>query len=931
MRYTGIFIVAWCAAVGARADFRAQVEADWLLQETLRAHTGTVATQSDAAGGCDGVKNGKWGFHTNQADSPWWQVDLGAVVAVDRVVLWNRCDTPERTAAIRILFSDDGTAWRTVYAHNGSVFYGAQQGPPLTVSLEHEQARFVRTTIPGTAYLHLDEVEVFGPAAPETNLALNHPADQCGISPWSANHLSVSPEWPARTEAVIAHAHALAGEFHLDPAALQPLAALETRLQAVPVSERTQSDYMEARWVLRDIAFRNPLLDFDTLLFVKRVPGSFSHMSDQYYGWWSRPGGGVYLLRGFGSGTPPTINGLTEHFTEPGSFLRPSLSYDGSKVLFAWCKHYPDLAANPDKLNKDHVPEDAFYHVFEMNTDGTGLHQLTTGKYDDFDARYLPNGRIVFLSTRRGQSLQCGPDTARASNENPALPDSYVRCGGGPERPVAVYTLHTMDAGGGGLCAISPFEMFEWTPSIANDGAILYSRWDYIDRSNMPYMGLWSMHPDGTNARIVYKNFTLMPHCTFEPQSIPNSNKIVFTGSGHHAQTMGGLVLLDPAVGSEGTAAITRLTPEVVFPEIEGWPDNFYTSPWPLSERFYLVAWGREETVSQGSLRIPNGMGLYLFDADGFKELLYRDPDIGCEDPLPVRARPVPPALVDTPKWEAEKEGRFVVGDVYRGLKDTPRGTIKSLRIVAVPPKTHPTMNYPNLGIMNDDPGKCVLGTVPVEEDGSAYFRVPSSLIVFFQALDARGMAVQTMRSITYAQPGQTASCIGCHENRQEAPHSKRVMAMGREPSRLSPGPDGSWPMRFDRLVQPILDKQCVRCHNPKARNKTAAAFDLTPNKAYDTLVGYGTPSLRDQVKASYHRGNSVEGDCGAHTSAVLKKLLDPTGHHGVVLDAGTLERLVTWLDLYGQRQGSFSEQQERQLVALREQNAALLAVKPAP
>ena len=177
-------------------------------------------------------------------------------------------------------------------------------------------------------------------------------------------------------------------------------------------------------------------------------------MSDQYYGWWSRPGGGIYLLKHFKT-EEPVLECLTGAFHEPGSFLRPALSYDARKVLFAWCKHYPRLAAETNKLDKANVPEDAFYHLFEMNIDGTGVRQLTHGKYDDFDGRYLPDGRILLLSTRRGQFIQAGRESAGKTLAQADLPDCYVRCGGGPERPVAVYTLHVMERDGTGLCAIS--------------------------------------------------------------------------------------------------------------------------------------------------------------------------------------------------------------------------------------------------------------------------------------------------------------------------------------------------------------------------------------------------------------------------------------------------------------------------------------------
>ncbi|HEY9173514.1 MAG TPA: hypothetical protein VI136_14605, partial [Verrucomicrobiae bacterium] len=713
------------------------------------------------------------------------------------------------------------------------------------------------------------------------------------------------------------------------------LARLKQQLSALPAGKSAKELFFEARRLQRQLALRNPLLrEFGTLLFTKRVPGSFNHMSDQYYGWWSKPGGGIFLLRGF-TGDSPAEECITTSFKEPGSFLRPTLSYDGRKVLFAWCRHYPHLADETNKLDKASVSEDAFYHLFEMNLDGSGLRQITRGKYDDFDGRYLPDGRIVFLSTRRGQALQVGRESAARTVSRPDMPDCYVRCGGGPERPVAVYTLHTMNADGSDLVAISPFEMFEWTPEIGQDGSILYSRWDYIDRDNMPYMGLWAMNPDGTDARMVFKNYTKAPHCCFEAKPIPGSHKIIFTGSAHHAQTMGSLALLDPSAGLEGGEPMTRLTPEVAFPEIEDWPKTSYANPWPLSERFHLVAWGAEGYLVQGKpgwdrwhavQRPRNGMALYLYDAaTRTREPLWIDADISCSDPIPVHPRERPPVIASQLADHAAPEGRFLVSDVYQGRAGARRGDIKSLRIVAVPAKTHPTMNYPNLGITGDDPGKCVLGTVPVEVDGSAYFRVPAGVIVFFQALDEQGVAVQTMRGATHVQPGQTLSCIGCHESRQQAPPARPVLATLREPSRLTAGPEGSWPLRFDRLVQPVLDQQCVNCHNPRATNAVAAKFDLSPAKAYETLVAYGQPSLRDQVWAAYRRGYSVPGDGIAQRSALGVLLDAPQGHYDVSLEAEARERLLTWLDTYAQRLGHFSDEQEQELTGLRRASAELL------
>jgi hypothetical protein len=448
-------------------------------------------------------------------------------------------------------------------------------------------------------------------------------------------------------------------------------------------------------------------------------------------------------------------------------------------------------------------------------------------------------------------------------------------------------------------------------------------------------MSLWNTRPDGTGTRLVYKNLTRIPHCVFEPRSIPNSDKIIFTASGHHSQTMGSLVRLDPAAGTEGGDPITRLTPEVCFPEAEGWPISSYATPWPLSERCYLVSWGVPGAKHPGPAGwarwhlVPDRikeMGVCWFDAAGKLEPLYRDPDISTMYPIPVQPRPVPPVLAAHVKADGAREGRFLLADVYRGLGQVNRGAIKRLRIVAVPPKTHPTMNFPSMGITRDDPGKCVLGTVPVEADGSAWFRAPSGVTLFFQALDARGLAVQTMRSATYAQQGETVGCIGCHEPRTQTASPVQVLASAREPSRIPPGPEGSWPLRFDRLIQPVLDQQCVSCHAPGAKDVQAAKFDLTADKAYDSLVGYGKPSLLDQVQHGYRQGFSQPGEGLAATSALFALLSAPGGHYQIKLDAGTLERFTTWMDTYAQRLGSFSPDQERRLEELRGACAGLLA-----
>jgi len=948
----GLVGPGWCddgqsSGLSSNSAWQEQVEKDWLRAEERRSsrpHGPTVLPEEDALGGCDGEITGKWGFHTENEERPWWQVDLGQIHRLTRVVLYNRCDScGERNCHIILLLSQDGSQWQQAYQHDGTLFLGHSDGKPLVISLPNLPARFVRLQLPGKSYFHLDEVEVYGEDH-KTNLALWKPATQSSVSPWSVRHsrsvpFVVGPQvleqtlkrglklaeclahsgldvrtYVAELEAVNRAAGELsAGERQPGN---EPFVAGPTAFSA-PDVDRWWQLYRRARWAIRRMALANPLLDFDRILFVKRVPPAFPHMSDQYYGWWARPGGGLYLLEGFRSDIP-VVRCLTEGWPL-GSFLDPDISYDGRKVVFSFARHYPGLFDVRDKVNKENLPEDAFYHIFEMNLDGSGLRQLTRGKYDDFSPRYLPCGDIVFLSTRKGKGLQVRPHEC-PTNRFSSLPDSYVRCGGDNWRPVPVFTLHRLEPGTQRIYPISAFENFEWTPAIGHDSRILYARWDYIDRFNGPFISLWATDPDGTNAQLVYGNFTSRPQCVFEARPVPGSTKLLFTASAHHSNLGGSLVLLDRSRGTEFERPLERVTPEVCFPETEGWPEHYYVNPYPLSEDFYLVAWS-DRPLPQHFFVIDernpvNPTGIYLLDRFGNLELLHRDGAIGSFYPLPVRPRPVPPVISETVVPNDFQKGSFFLLDVYRGLEPIPRGTIKRLRIVAVPPKVQPHMNTPVLGVSREDPGKYVLGTVPVYEDGSAWFEVPSGIPVFFQALDEQGMAVQTMRSLAYVQPGETQSCIGCHEPRDHSPPASREPVAWRfGPVKPALGPEGSWPLRFDRLVQPVLDRYCVDCHRSDAADPKARAFDLSAPRSYEALIHYADDDL---FKLAFEKDRSIPGDCPARKSKLLSFLTQPQGHAGITLDAESLERLITWMDTYAQRLGHFSDEQEGELEQLR-------------
>ncbi len=292
--------------------------------------------------------------------------------------------------------------------------------------------------------------------------------------------------------------------------------------------------------------------------------------------------------------------------------------------------------------------EDPFYHVYEVNADGTNLRQLTEGEYEDLMPNYLPDGGIVFTSTRR---------------------KGHARCFGAQFGPRwHVYTLHRMDADGSNIRTLSFHETNEWFPTVAPSGHILYSRWDYVDRHPVVHQNLWACRPDGTNPVAVWGNHTETPHCTFQLQPIPNTTKIVFTASAHHSITGGSVAIVTPHRGNNGEQALDRITPDVKFPEAEGRLDEYYDAPWPLSEDTFLVGYSPKPLLMEPQANDPAALGIYLLDRRGNRELIYRDPAIGSSHPIPLVPRPVPPILPSTLPSDAPPTGELVMADVYQGL-----------------------------------------------------------------------------------------------------------------------------------------------------------------------------------------------------------------------------------------------------------------------
>lgn len=689
--------------------------------------------------------------------------------------------------------------------------------------------------------------------------------------------------------------------------------------------------------IRRRVLFADPDLNFDKLLFVKKHRATFNHLCDQYYGVNLLPGGGIFLLENaFKADSEPTVKNVLENSVvesgrlkgndlKTGAFATLALDYDAQKIAFAYVETTGDRGHKyHTDLSKGHWERGRCLHIFTANADGTGLKQITDGTWNDFYPCFLPNGRLAFISERRG---------------------GYLRCG----RECPNYTIFDMNPDGTFMRCLSYHETNEWAPSVTNDGKIIWTRWDYIDRHGCTTHAPWIMSLNGSDPRAIQGNFTLRrerPDTEMDLRPIPNSSKFVATAGPHHGQNYGSLVIIDPSRIAEeendAMACVKRLTPDVGFPESQDGA-QVWGFAYPISEDLFLAVADFSVTSSQGmqwNAVIKGNYGIYLLDRFGNRELIYRDPEIGCATVLPFVKRPRPtiaPELVQPGEipsqeyiplperdWTKRPQADVTIANVYQSLKPWPENTkIRSLRIVQLYSMSVPSGWMFHTGRQepssNDSVNlvRGVIGTVPVEEDGSAHFTVPAQVELFFQALDENGNAVQSMRSGTYFQPGDHVSCVGCHEPKGQITRSSSTLpiAFSRPASTPVPEVEGSRPANFPELVQPVLDKHCVECHE-KPESKT---FSLTGKPLYkknSSAFSHSYYNLVFNDWAFYDYGNSVRtipGEFGANKSRLLP-LLDQ-GHYGVKLSDEERHRIALWLDMLSPFYSVYEpEQQNKQL-----------------
>ena len=618
----------------------------------------------------------------------------------------------------------------------------------------------------------------------------------------------------------------------------------------------------------REALLANPLLDFDKLLLVRRREGQMG-LPQNWQGNCSLPSHGYDNQIAVFSPVRPGGKISALYQPEKGAFVGDvELHFDAAKMLFSMPK------------------PNGRWQIFELGIDGRGLRQVTSDEPADvnnYDPCYLPDGRIVFCSTRCFQGVPC--------------------VGGGDK----VGNLFLMDADGKNVRQLTFDQDHDWCPTVLNNGRVLYTRWEYSDSPHYFTRLLFTMNPDGTNQAAYYGSNSYWPNSKFYARPIPgHPTKVVAIISGHHGvQRMGELVVFDPALGrGEEKGAVQRIPGfgkkvEAVIRDglVEGsWPK--FLHPYPLGEKHFLVSCKPTPSAA---------WGIYLVDTFDNFVLLAEEPGYALLEPLPLRKTAVPPVIPDRVNLKSDC-AEVHISDIYsgEGMLGVPRGTVKTLRIFGPHYAYNGMGGHINIGIDGPWDGRRIWGTVPVDSDGSASFKAPANTPLAVQPLDADGKAVAVMRSWFTAMPGELVSCTGCHESQNRAPLTMTRHAVLRKPSAIEPWYGPPRGLSFKREVQPVLDRYCIGCHQggqsspPDLRVAGESRFrNFTPS--YVALHPF---VRRPGPESDYHLQNPMEWHAG--TSELVEML--EKGHHNVKLDREAWDRLITWIDLNVPDHGTWHE-----------------------
>ncbi len=654
-----------------------------------------------------------------------------------------------------------------------------------------------------------------------------------------------------------------------------PVTKKQLAAMRIPPREKTP----EAQELRRELL--DGSLGFKDILLVKRKPLNISHVY-VYHVEGFRPGGGLYIFSP-GDGELKCIFDAGE-----GMITTADLSYDGREVVFA-LRRGGHVGSNPVAHIEDisrYKEEESNYQIFKINIDGTGLAQLTHGPYNNLDPCWLPDGGIGFISDRK-----------------PAYAYCYV---------VTSPVLYRMEADGSRQKRLSANYLMDFTPSVLDDGRIIYTRWEYVDRAACPIQSLWAINPDGTGLAGFYGNRVISPGTFMDAQPVPGTNMAIATATNHNGSCRGGIVAIDPSKGANSPEAIRNLTPEInIYAHRVGggpWGNGMldcrvggtYEKPLALSANRFLVSKG-------GTIQLRD------FDANAIS-LIFPEGGMGWYCPMPIMKQKLPPVhtgnIMD--RTVALPEDGSVSGawatvfmqDVYNGLEpDVKRGEIEQIAVVQeIEKSTHTPQNnktpdgrgmrniavfgfqFPLVSCGATYAPKRVWGFADVDEDGSAAFKVPSEVPIYFMALDGEGRALQRMRSFTHMMPGEVQGCVGCHADRNSATtHGGKQFAMRGTPQELKKPAWGVKGFSFREVVQGVFDRNCIECHNEREQpGNVDLTGDMTDffNVSYDILCRTGTQAENNWIRHGSPSGREYDNVRGMSPYTEWIWTINGAGHN---------------------------------------------------
>ena len=592
---------------------------------------------------------------------------------------------------------------------------------------------------------------------------------------------------------------------------------------------------------------QGPLAGIREIVFAVRPYGNDGHWYANFGTWSSDPDRKMYSVGARLCRLDLRTKRATTILADARGGIRdPQVHYGATKILFSYRKG-----------GTEH------YHLYEIHVDGTGLRQLTNGDCDDIEPAYLPDGGIVFCSSRCNRYVQCW----------------FTH----------VAVLYRCEADGTKVRLISANVEHDNTPWPLPDGRVLFTRWEYVDRSQVRYHHLWTVNPDGTGQMVYFGN--MHPGLVMiDAKPIAGTQKVLAVFSPGHGRRShaGNLALIDPASGPDHVGFAPVITQRA------DWRD-----PYPVTDDCFLAA--REN-------------GLYVMNAQGYYEQFHAvdGPAMKAHEPRPLRPRPRERVIPPRSNW-AKATGTLILADVTRGrnMAGVRPGEIKKLLVLETLPKP---VNFSG-GMSPVTPSGSftiprILGTVPVEPDGSAYFEAPAIRPLFFVALDENDLSVKRMQSFVSVMPGETTGCVGCHERRTDAvanPLHSTLMAVTHRPNKITPIPDVPDVLDFNTRIQPILDAHCTCCHNPRAEAKLSGGVVLTAHRDSQFALW---PRSYLTLFAQVAEGRNADGNRAPRTigssASPLMKLIEPA-HYFVRLSAREKATVRLWIEAGALYPGSYA------------------------